>query len=57
MMNIDLKKIIEALLFSSDKPLSLKQIKDIINNRENMADPEEIMCFPLLSHYGHLDSA
>jgi segregation and condensation protein B len=34
MMNIDLKKIIEALLFSSDKPLSLKQIKDIINEEK-----------------------
>lgn len=33
-MNIDLTKIIEALLFSSDKPLSVKQIKDIINEEK-----------------------
>jgi segregation and condensation protein B len=34
-VTIDLTNIIEALIFSSDKPLSLKQIKDIINEEKD----------------------
>ena len=31
-MNFDnIKKIVEVLIFSSDRPLTLKQMKDIIN--------------------------
>jgi chromosome segregation and condensation protein ScpB len=34
MMNTDLIHIIEALIFSSDRPLSVKQMKDIINEEK-----------------------
>ena len=34
-MNFEtLKKIVEVLIFSSDRPLSLKQMKDIINDEK-----------------------
>jgi len=34
MTNTNLKSIIEALVFSSDKPLSVKEIKDLINEEK-----------------------
>lgn len=37
-MNINIINIVEALLFSSDKPLSVKQIKDIINEEKETSD-------------------
>lgn len=35
-MNFDgIKKIVEVLIFSSDRPLTLKQMKDIINQEKS----------------------
>ena len=31
----NIKKIVEALIFSSDRPLTLKQLKDIINEEKS----------------------